>query len=354
MEGGPTLDKSGANKKITIKINGKNRNIQEQNQPAKKEIKKEKLEDIEQIAVQQISATQEAKDEDDFDWILPELEEAEELKEYKIASKPKAVKGKTKKGIINTNKVRQTKGILPSILLTVFFAVLLGTSLGVLMLKMVISDGAIEAGNTPMEEVPPEENNTTPTGTASLDLPAITGYVVQGGAFSNLESGETEALAMTQKGIPAKAMEMDDKVFLFVGISDNLPNAKALGVKLQENGIQTYAKEVGFGGVSKSELQESEKKFLELSPGLYETILKVTSTATLSNTIPEELLDSLNNQGKQLNEIKDLENKEIQLLKTELDGAISKIKSYSEKQDAKLLVETQQHLLNFLALYHKL
>lgn len=351
---GAIMDKPGNHRTITIKINGKERMIQEERNISH-DHKTEGVEnisypDLEALAKKEAAAGQEARDEDDFDWILPEIEE-EDLKEYKIVSTVKNAKGK--QTFNSPAKKLKDKSPIPSILLIVFLAVLFGSSLGVFLLKMVISDPAIETSQSPPTENTSDEK-TTATGNLSVELPSIPVYLVQGGAFSNVEAANVEASTMVEKGLPAKTIEMEDKAYLFVGLANNLENAKAIGTEVKNNGTETFAKELAFGGKTVAELKESEQKLLEIAPELYQIISEASSLASLSKSLPAELQTSFEEQTKQWNTIGKIEAESIQKLRTELDKAISNLNNYLEGQDKNQLIHVQQHLLNFLALYHTL
>ncbi|MDF1506877.1 hypothetical protein PZE06_01640 [Robertmurraya sp. DFI.2.37] len=349
------MDKSGNSKTITIKINGKDRSTEKEKQIGECENNHEQqknsasapYKELENIASQELSAAEQVKEEDDFDWILPDVEEQEQLQEYKIMSQSKG-KGGGKKG----NPIRN-KGIVPSILLIVFLAVLSGTTLGVLMLNMVISDSMTEAVSGPVEETPPEEK-ANPTGTAVVELPALTSYLVQGGVFSTADAANVEAATMTKKGLPAKVIEIDQQFFLFVGVADNLENAKSLGSHLQESGIDTFSKEIAIGGGSLSQLQASERSLLEAAPNLYKLLLEICTTAHLSNSMATEQKNALAAQINQWKELENIQNEQLQQLKGELEGAANLLSSYSENHEQETLGDVQQHLLNFLSAYQAL
>lgn len=353
------MDKPGNDKTITIKINGKDRFLHEKNKVGplinKGFEEKSEYNDIEDLTAQETAAGQELKDDDEFDWILPELDEEEELKEYKIATTKKAKKSKPVYEVFSTPKKKPAKkSIIPSIVLTVFLAILVGSSLGVLLLQMVISEKAVEVGGTPVEEETPVAGGGEETGTITADIPVISGFVVQGGAFSSAEAAKAEADNISAKGVPVTAIEMEERAFLFVGVADNLPNAKALGILLQNNNVETFAKEVTFGGESMGELHEGDKDLLEQAPALYQTLSTLTTTASLHNTLSSESVDSLNTQLEKWNGLENPEGEGVQQLKSEMDKAIENMTSYIENKDVNVLPTIQQHLLNFLAIYHAL
>jgi len=347
------LEKPGNQKTITIKINGNERSHDKGRKPEKPEIEETRYRNIEPISVKEAAAGQEAQDEDEFDWILPELEDTEEWIEYKIPNKKKVSKGKSYQPFSNGKKTSNKKSMLPSVFLTVFLAVVIGSSFGILLLKMVISDKILEVDKSPAVEEPNSEQ-AAGADVTSLELPAITGYIIQGGVFSNVEAATSESATITNLGIPTKIIKMDEKAYFFVGIADNLPNAKSIGEKLKGIGIETYAKESSFGGGTIQKLNDSEKKLLEQAPDFYQTLANISATASLSSAIPADAVASLTTQFETWNGIKGIENKALQELKTELEQAVVAINSYSDEKDAKLLTKIQQHLLNFLAIYHAL
>lgn len=354
MEGGQSLDKSGNSKTITIKINGKDRSTEKEKQIGEREDNHDRknsasapYKELEKIASQELSAAEQVKEDDEFDWILPDVEEQEQLQEYKIMSQSKGKSGGKKSHHI------RGKGVVPSILLIVFLAVLSGTTLGILMLNMVISDSMTEAVSGPVEEASPEEE-ASPTGKAVVELPALTSYLVQGGVFSTADAADVEAAAMTEKGLPAKVMEIDKQFFLFVGVADNLENAKSLGSHLQESGIDTFSKEMAIGGSSISQLQESERSLLEAAPNLYKLLLEICTTAHLSNSMATEQINALAAQITEWKEFENIQNEPLQQLKGELEEAASLLSNYSENHEQKTLGKVQQHLLNFLAAYQAL
>lgn len=351
------MEKPGTDKTITIKINGKDRSLYEQNKSARPEQREVQnpYDDLEAITSWETAAGQELKDDDDFEWILPELEEEEDIKEFKIAS---TKKGKKTSGVYqvfsSTPKNSAKRTIIPSILLTIFLAVLFGSSLGIMLLKMVISDKAVEVDTTPAVEEKPSTEENNPPGALSIEMPVLTTFVVQGGAFSSMEAANTEEASFTGRGIPAKALEMDGNNYLFVGIADNLDNAKTVGALLKEKGIDTFAKEVSFGGGTVGELHESEQMLLEQAPTLFQTLTRMTTIANLSGSISPELTESFNNEIKKWHAVENLQMEEIQQLKIEMDKAGENMKSYLESNDASRLLTIEQHLLNFLALYEGL
>ncbi|WP_077214128.1 hypothetical protein [Bacillus dakarensis] len=358
------MDKPKDFKTITIKINGKQRSLQEPSlndieQETRKREEKTVIPDdrIEELSQKETAAAEEAKD-DAFDWILPEeVERFEEKNDFKSGSKPKKESKKIgMKGAAAVFKKSNKKGVIPSIFFTVFFAVLLGTTFGVMLLKMVISDGVVEMATAEPTEETPVTDVTTPSGNIAMDIPALTAYMVQGGVFSTPESAAQEAAVMSEKGVPTKVLQIEGKNYIYLGLADNLESAKAIGQERKNSGVvvDAFAKEVVFSGSNLTNLNDSEKKLLEQAPLIYEAILAASTNASSSNSISNEDMDNIAKLSSSWQEIKGVEKEELAQLKKEMDGAISGVNAYREGSKASDLVSIQQHLLNFLAVYHTL
>lgn len=361
-KGGLALDKPKDFKTITIKINGKQRSLQE---PSLNdiELKTRNLEEkyelpddrMGEILHKETAAAEEAKD-DAFDWILPEeVEKIEENKDFQKSIPPKEPKKMGMKGVAAVLKKSNKKGVIPSIFFTVFFAVLLGTTFGVMLLKMVISDSVVDMVTTePTEEAP--VTDVTPSGNLTLDIPSLTAYMVQGGVFSKAETAAQEAAVISQKGVPAKVLQIEKRNYIYLGLADNLESAKAIGVQRKNSGIvaDAFAKEVVFPGANITNLNDAEKKLLEQAPIIYEAILTASTHASNSTSLPDDVMAAITKLTAPWQEIKGVEKQELASLKKEIDGAINGVNAYRESSDAADLVAIQQHLLNFLEVYHAL
>lgn len=369
-KGGQVMDKPREFKTITIKINGKERSGKEKNSvkmdsPTSKstdENKKvhEKVIDenvekqykkIDEITSQQSAVAKEENDEDSFEWILPEIEKEEGLKEFKIADSRTKENKKDYKEHNHPIKNVKNKGFIPSFMITVFFAVVIGTTFGVVLLKMVISDTAVETTGIPSDDIEESVKEEGASVTASIKTAPIKGYVIQGGAFSSLESAKTIESTIASKGVPTKVIQLEEKFYIFIGLADNLGNAKAIGSNLWSSGIENFSKEIEFGGKTDIKINDTEKNVLEIAPLIYQKILTISTNAALSNSIPSTEIKS--EEWKKI-DVNSIENGHIQQLKLELDGALQGLTSFKEKKDSKFIVEIQQHLLNFLAIYHSI
>lgn len=345
------MDKPNRKEPITIKINHQKKDFYEQkkttylNQPKNTEGKIPEWEYSDRFVSNEVAATENVKD-DDFEWILPELEEETSYEGVYHSKKNSPFKKKKSKRMF-------PRSIIP-VTLTVIFAVLVGASIGLFILKMVIND------SLPVEEVttPPMEKEQIGEGKGegniSLPLSPITTFLVQGGAFQTVEGAKTEESKMLSLGIPAQTITKGEKTFLLIGVADSLENAKFLGSELQGKGIETYAKEDSFGGTTLEDVTEDEKALLEFLPDAYNLLTEIYSSYWLHESITEMYKDSFHHLESSWGKLVNIEKEDLQNLKREIDKGMEATIQYEKTREKVHLTALQQHLLNVLAIYHGL
>lgn len=332
------MDKQEKRETITIKINGQIRPLEEkdeENSELKKQFGKNPDDSMKEMAAAK------ERDDDAFEWILPNVEKKDESIEDFV--KPAKTKRK-KMPPIRKNTVHRN---FRSVILIIFFAVIVGTGFGMFILNMVTSETIGEN-----EEEKQEQREETAGGALSAELPPMEMFVVQGGMFSAKEGAEQEMNAILEKNVPAAIVQRDGSYYVYVGVGDSLERAKELGASLRENGVETYAKEVSVSAISLSGLKETDQKALELAPVLFEKLVSISSAASTFKSIPEADRNALAKEMEEWNKIEKISNEKISNLKKELDEAAKLISSGQTESEG--LAKIQQHLLNFIAIYHSL
>ena len=379
------MDKRETGKTITIKINGKhqafeetrqksdrkqvhvienkkdkNKTEQETQHPKSEKLKTEKIPQKENKAFNTIDEMAVAHDPSDesFDWILPEATpEKIVVNEYKKVKEPGKLQKKPKKWPIGKHKVNRR--MFTTIFTAVFFAVLLGTSFGFIMLKLVFIEKPVETSLIQKPETTVSGPKQIQNQTAKLSLvpPTITTWVVQEGVYSNKDSANQIVNSLKERGASAATFEFNGQSFLLVGVADTKEHAKALGANVKESGVVEFIpKQMSFSGKEISGLEEQEKVYIEAIPLLLETITTAASTASLSNSIPKALFDSIDQQTEKIAVKKDktIKNEKIKILKEQVDAAVNNINSMKKSVDKQELTSLQQHLLAILIAYQTL
>lgn len=363
------VEKREKGKTITIKINGhqqafedpKQKHNKRQGQIIDKTIllstdegisTKENIEMKESVTINE-SAASEEQDDKQFDWILPETPPAEpDVEEYMVnkeAAKPKKpTSGKWFKG-----KSKINRGIFATIFFAVFLAVILGTSFGFTMLKLVFiekpeeNDVVLNASTMPQQNQ--AERPQSGNGKLTVALPTFSTWVVQEGAYSHKDKAKIAVDSLIEKGTPASIFEDEPRTFIFLGVADTKEHAKEYGSGL--SGIdEPFAKEISVGGKKISGLNEQEKVYLEGLPNFFATMTLAASTGVVS----ENALTSATDQAKKLGDGKSIKHEQIKSLKEQSDKAVKSLQALEKSADKKDKVALQQNLLSILTTYHSL
>jgi stage II sporulation protein B len=353
------VDRQEKGKTVTIKINGRNHTFQESAKQENERLFEETFQDnnnIDYSSVMEAAASKEAVEEENFDWILPD-ESSDldmEVKEYKIAKQPKKQNSKGLGAISKSFKKNNRNGMLSSVFLTVFFAILLGTSFGLLLLKLVITENEAAVEQPVIAKPAPEKTEDAPAGgkeTAALE--PLSTFIVQGGVFSNKEAAEQMKDEAIQLGASAQVVEINGQFILYLSAADSIEHAKAMGVQLKTKGMEVFAKPITFDGKSLEGLQAEEKKVMEAAGAIYQSLAAGASEAAAGQTISAPTLENVEKQGSILKDIPadKLKHEGVITIKTELDQAIQQLNTYSKAPDPSSQTKLQQHLLTFLAAY---
>lgn len=359
------VDKPKKGQTITIKLNGEDKKFREEpndhkpkpmSKPASKVVKiKTDLTDNEVM-----KETAAAKDpiDDSFDWIIPEStdHDIEEFKMTSYQSPKKNIKKNSKISFLTFSKTKNRKTI-GAVFISAFFAILIGTTIGFLMLKLVIIDSDEQSNHQPQSTIVEKEtggNENEPVKDVSASIPELSTYIIQGGVFSSKEGAEETAKDIKSKGIPYSIVEMDGKHYLLLGVGDSLETAKVIVSKYKKDGVEdAFAKSLLIDKKNVSGMNETEQSFIESVPTIYQTIATATTSGFSSNTISEKAFKEMTSKEEQLKK-SSMENEKIKKIQSELLRANEKVNAFHKSKDTKNLKEAEQHLLNFLSVYYSL
>ncbi|EKN65858.1 hypothetical protein BABA_18227 [Neobacillus bataviensis LMG 21833] len=360
------MDKPKGGNTIKIKLNGE---TQEYHEEPKKMEPEDSLKqttrvikiDSNRIDSDVFSETAAAKEpiDESFDWIIPESSE-NEIEEYKITSSKTPKKSSLPKITSFSSKSNNNKKSgrpLGSIVISGIFAILIGTTIGVVMLKLVISGPTDKKAvtDTPVVEEKGDTENKPATGkTTSTAISPLTSNVIQGGKYTSKDGAKEALNELKSKGIPSQIVEIDGNQFIFLGIADSIETAKSLSTQYKERGVEgAFAKALSLDEKKVSDITNKEKVFLDEVPTIYQTLSAATSGALLTKTIPEDAAKAIGSIDEQL-KVSGIKNEKVKSLKAELSSAEEKVKAFQKSKDTKSLNEAQQHLLNFLSAYYSL
>jgi hypothetical protein len=323
-------NKRDKDKKISIKINGEKTNFNE-----------DLLVYDWKLGESEAAAGEEAED-NGFDWVLPDDEEAEPPKEYK---KINYVSGNKKKRKSFKNPFQDSVNLLMSII----GAVVVGAVLGFGTLKVITTTDGPSAPAATLQDTTAEGNEGNTEGKQSVsavELKDFSTSILQGGVFSTEESLNAMKDSLAGKGFSSASVEKDGQFFLLLGVSGDLESAKSLGAELKEQGVDVFAKDFVFGakGINAS---KEEKSFLEKGNGLYNTLAEVSSGGMVGGTPDEKTIQTIQSGVKELEGIK-VGQESIASMKESLVNAGNLAAGMKSTEDAQ---KVQEELLSYLQIY---
>lgn len=333
------------NNRIIIKLNGNEQSYIEN----KKEPDEDSIETGSPEPGYLETAAGEAAEES-FDWILPEINQ-NDIEEIKTV-KPEKKKGHNFNQLI-FNPGKKNKGFLKSILLASIFAVLLGTSFGIVMLKLVLTNHSNPNGTETIEAVaqPNTVENPAPAKNVYIFSP-ISLFVVQEGVYSSKETANNAADLAEQKGVASIVDVLNGKTYLFLGVAGSIEDAKKLGGLYQEKGVDFYAKSLETPEKELKNLSSDEKTFLKSVPVLFNGLSAASSSVLINQSLSKEAaanLEGIQKVTEKAAELK-IDGEAIKQLRKELTAASEKMKSFQKDGENKQAASAQQHLLNSLAI----
>ncbi|WP_042459200.1 SPOR domain-containing protein [Neobacillus dielmonensis] len=331
---------------ITVKINGeqkdyqettKNKDTEDNNIPSLNGIKTSDNEPNQEVFLETAAAQESV--EESFDWIIPEPSDKE--KEEILAKPTSITKSKISNPFYPKNRIGKP---IRSILTTAFFAILIGTTIGLFMLNLVsVKPDEEPAASSSLVQEETNKGTTETTNQSSATIKEFTTYLVQGGIFTTTEGAKKTADQLTAEGVPSQIFEMDGKHYIFIGAADSIEGAKKLSADYKASGVKdAFAKPFVLKEKKVADLADGDKKFMESVPSIYQA---------LSQAVANDSAPAIDEQSLK---IADLKNDNVKKLKTALSSAFDNIQSYQKSKDTKKRTEAQESLLNFLSIYYSM
>lgn len=363
MEVGRVTEKPENRKTITIKINGKDRPFQNKDSQPKAETQQDAFVNnkdsiLPKNSAEEIAAGSEALEDESFDWILPNPseEESDDIKEFQLQTDKDKKKNMLSKNKQKGSKRNLSKGMVASIFFAVFFAIVLGTGFGFVLLKMVDTDKTAIADNNstaPAQTAGGGSSNEPASGSVEATKEEISTFVVQNNIYTTEEAADKEIDELTNKGIFAQKVAIDGKFAIYLGVTADIDSAKELKTDIEKDGEKPFAKEMIFPGGEAGKVSKAEKQFLDAAPEIYSAASAALTSAFAGSSIQEDTAKKLKEQQKLLNDLKISGFKE-ESIKQAAEGLAAGVKGATalEQDSGAANQETiQKSLLAFLANY---
>jgi stage II sporulation protein B len=322
------LERNQSNQTITIKINGQEKAfVEEKQQPIIDEIYQSNSEVAVSTEVQ----------EESFDWILPDSNINEKKTESIFVVKNSPPRRKW-----YTNRWTSSKeSLFKPLFISAVFAVLLGTSFGLIVLK------TITAKEVPAASVDQPVDTKSAQSTELSNVPDLKIFAIQGGVFSTKEAAVLHQELLKTKHISSSVYSLNGKFYVLLGVADSLEKAKQLAGVYKENGTDAYWKELVFTSGETKNISKKEKDILIASQKLYESFaLYFANVLSGSGGESDELLKQ---SGELASSISDTGNEKLQKMVSTLFKCTELLNT--KQVTAENAKSAQQYLLDYVSFY---
>jgi len=370
------MDKNPKNQ-ISIKINGQEKKLdsKEKEEPKTYSKGKENVDDDIQSPLQidnkegdesplhqEVAATHEAEEEEEFSWVLPsddtyekqttgftpieDVRQTPSSKEYLKVKRPKGSKSSV--GPRNNFPLK-------TFTVSIIMAVIVGLSFGAIILKLMAGVGAEQVTAEP--ELPvtspvKEEDKPAEAATSGIDIPAITAAFTQVGVFKSEESALTTVDSVKSSGFPAGVVEIDGSYHVIIALgSDKGKLSNIESDYFDKVAEEPYSKPYEISGGSFEKVNAADASYISDAQTVFSKLIEVSSSAFASGSITDDQWKSVADEYGKLKASKDM-SESLSSFSKELTGAFEQLKVFKDNKDQAALLKSQQSLLNALAKYN--
>ncbi|WP_335869189.1 DUF948 domain-containing protein [Bacillus sp. 2205SS5-2] len=229
-------------------------------------------------------------------------------------------------------------------------AVVVGIFLGIVLLKIVKTEGESANIVSLQEQVTPV-TNVSETETMTYTIKESSFQVLQGGFFTNEASAQQTADSLSQKGYPSALVLKDDQYYVLIGIAGQVSALSRLGDYYQVQNVEMFGKAFSLPE-SKIQVTNDEFQFLGEAEKIFNEMLAVLPLLE-KNEDMSGALATLKNQTSSLESFS-LQMPTIQSIQKETLAMVAALETYEATKKQVDYLALQQHLLNYYKLYVQL
>ncbi|MBG9784009.1 hypothetical protein [Shouchella lehensis] len=235
----------------------------------------------------------------------------------------------------------------------VMSAIVVGLGLGIVVFQFFLND------DTAYSEAAIPAQATVYTDVA---FPSLHVDVVQGAAFTDMETAEKVVSEIKEKGLPAVLIPGEETQYMFLGVANDQARGTELSVHYGEQGQETYVKTYTVEGGEVSVGGEDAASWYTSANAIYQFLNNVSSQFIVANergSISEENIAQLNQSVEQLRDSRDrafsqmneqARERSLQYADT-LFSAVKALNTYHESNENDALYQIQQQLLQMIVQY---
>lgn len=346
MNGGASVG-NDREQKISVKINGEEQSFSEKS--TKSNIALTKLNHI--VYQNEAASTKEVDNNDEFQWVLPKDNVSNEST-YNSVNKTTKSKKKQLSNFKNSGASLNLQFFL-----VIFIAIMIGLGFGLFILHFVSKDVAVQGNISELNSADSlkdadetKKSTQQQLETVSHQLMPLTLYVIQAGAFSNLDAATQFAESIKGSSVPI-AYFNKEKVYIFIGVGTNEEVINTIGSQYQLLDIEIYKKLYMVEGKTISIENKSASENLERASELFEKLITVSSEEAAGKPIQKDVWEEIEANYKMTNFSLFENHNEMKKFTDYVNQAYQYYVKYRTNHSETQLYQTQQALLQALATY---
>lgn len=293
-------------------------------------------------AAEETAAAQEdsAKEEESFEWVLPELD-ADQIEEFRPIHYTPAPKKKS----IFPKKTAANRAA-PAILFSVVSAVVFGALLGFVVLKFI-------AYGDHQTKLPNQQAEGAATGAAQQEarLPALSIGIIQAGVFSTEGAASKVSRELASKKVPSMQLSMDGQRYIFAGVADSLGTAKKMETAWKDKGVELYAKEISFSSKKVQTTTKDEQIFVRETVPLFQKLAKETAAAVQNGRVSPDGMKTAETAAGKVKKLAKVRQETLGRLKKYETAAYESLVAYQKSGNRQDLTNAEQNLLDYVKVY---
>lgn len=234
-------------------------------------------------------------------------------------------------------------------------AIVVGLGLGIVVFQFFLNDDTAYG-----EAVIPAQATVY----TDVSFPSLHVDVVQGAAFTDMETAEKVVLETKEKGLPAVLIPGEETQYMFLGVANDQARGTELSEHYGEQGQETYVKTYTVEGGEVSVGGEDAANWYTSANAVYQFLNNVSSQFIVANergSISKENIAQLNQSVEHLRDSRDrafsqmneqAREKSLQYADT-LFSAVKELNTYHESNENDALYHIQQQLLQLIVQYEE-
>ncbi|MCU9614016.1 hypothetical protein OEV98_10630 [Caldibacillus lycopersici] len=248
-----------------------------------------------------------------------------------------------RKRISSVSAQKQMSHSTTMVIIASISAITIGILIGFILLQVM------GTGKNP-SQVNGEDGHAAGVNGEQMILPAVDIYFLQEGVYSNEDSVKSLVAELNAKNQPAAYVKSEDNIHVLVTMVDSLDSGKA--IQKNTDYANYWPKQLTIKEKIIQNLTSDEKKFFESAFSFYDMLIKEGTTAYIQGESYQANTENLQKAYEIIQSIENLDREQVKQLKELLSEAYDEMQLFLADRKEQNWVAAQSDLLQFISTYY--